>query len=277
MTLWHDPIDQQIAERPDALAILDSVGTEWCYADLDRAIADVETVLTGQGLKRGQRVLLLAENCAAAVAVLFACSRQGVAVIPVNARQTAAEVERVKNHAEPALILATTAVSQNAMDHAARLGGTKITGAFGALHMCQTEGGDADTPEDVAVLLYTTGTTGTPKGVMITHDNLVFAGQAAQTFRALGPGHRVYGVAPISHVIGLASMLTATLTAGATAGLEGRVAAERVLNALRDGLLDPAAGPPVDALLMQNVRARGVGEVGRDALVNGPPGGAPVG
>ncbi len=236
----------------------------------------MQQLLQSEGVVAGNRVLLLAENCGAAVAVLFACARSGICVIPINARQTATEVDRIIAHADPSLIIATTAASPDARDHAGRLGSTEASGAFGTVHVCQTGGGDTDTPEDVAVLLYTTGTTGTPKGVMITHENLHFAGRAAQAFRALGPGHSVYGVAPVTHVIGLASMLTATLSAGATAVLEARFSAERLYAALQGGISHLPAVPQMHALLMQYVRAQGLERLQSDTLVYVSSGGAPL-
>ncbi len=276
MTRWNDAVDHQVATRPQAPALQDASGANWSYAELDVAIREVQDILEQQGMVAGQRLLLLAENCAAGVAVLFACARAGVCVIPFNARQTATEVERIVAHAEPGLIVTTSGASPNATAHGERLGGTVAEGAFGQLHICPTASGPADTPDDVAVLLYTTGTTGQPKGVMITHTNLIFAGKAAQTFRSLEPGHKVYGVAPFTHVIGLASMLTATLTAGATAVLEARFSAERLYRALGAGISHLPAVPQMHALLMQYVREQGLEKLDSPTLAYVSSGGAPL-
>ena len=276
MTLWQADLEQQIQTQPDALAVQDSLGTRWTYGDLDAAIEAMRATLAAHGARRGHRVMLLAENCAAAVAVLFACARSGICVIPINARQTALEVQRVLAHAEPFLVMATSAISPEARAHADRMGGMEVSGPFGTLHLCETGPADTETPEDVAVLLYTTGTTGTPKGVMITHGNLHFAGRAALAFRDLHPGHIVYGVGPISHVMGLASMLTATLSAGATVVLEARFDVGRLYQALRSGVSHLPAVPQLHALLMQYVRRQGLERLQSDTLVYVSSGGAPL-
>lgn len=276
MTLWQADLEQQIQTQPDALAVQDSLGTRWTYGDLDAAIEAMRATLAAHGARRGHRVMLLAENCAAAVAVLFACARSGICVIPINARQTALEVQRVLAHAEPFLVMATSAISPEARAHADRMGGMEVSGPFGTLHLCETGPADTETPEDVAVLLYTTGTTGTPKGVMITHENLHFAGRAALAFRDLHPGHIVYGVGPISHVMGLASMLTATLSAGATVVLEARFDVGRLYQALRSGVSHLPAVPQLHALLMQYVRRQGLERLQSDTLVYVSSGGAPL-
>lgn len=273
---WHDALDARIAQQPDAPAIRDSGGADWDYGALGVAIAAVGDVLAQQGLAPGHRVLLLAENCAAAVAVLFACSRAGICVIPVNARQTAAEIDRVIAHADPALVICTSGVSAEARAHADRLSGMPVSGAFGDLHVCATGSSDTDTPRDVAVLLYTTGTTGMPKGVMITHGNICFAGHAAIRFRRLDAGHMVYGVAPLTHVIGLASMLTATLYAGATVVMEARFSVARLCDALQNGITHLPAVPQMHALLMQYVRAQGMAQLASPTLRYVSSGGAPL-
>jgi long-chain acyl-CoA synthetase len=73
----------------------------------------------------------------------------------------------------------------------------------------------ASPADQVAALIYTTGTTGNPKGVMLTHRNLLFIAAVSSTLRGLTPGDRAYGVLPITHVYGLASVMLGTLYAGA--------------------------------------------------------------
>ncbi len=85
----------------------------------------------------------------------------------------------------------------------------------------------ADPAQQVAALIYTTGTTGDPKGVMLTHRNLLFIARVSSALRRLAPGDRVYGALPISHVYGLASVCLGTLFAGACLQLEARYSRRR--------------------------------------------------
>jgi acyl-CoA synthetase (AMP-forming)/AMP-acid ligase II len=254
--LWHDLPDAQAAKRPGARALVDTTGADWSWSDLKAASEDLAQVLAGAGVTRGDRVLILAENCNAAVAALYAATRLGAAAIPINARQTAPEVDRVIAHATPAAILTTAAVSPDAAAHAARLGATPVEGRFGALQMTRRTS-DPEGVGDVAVVLYTTGTTGTPKGVMLTHDNLIFGGTASATLRAMTADDLIYGVLPITHVFGLASIVTAAAVAGARIRFEPRFAAAKLYAALTEGVTLLSAVPQMHALLMEYTREQG--------------------
>ena len=87
---------------------------------------------------------------------------------------------------------------------------------------CRPETVHADPALQVAALIYTSGTTGDPKGVMLTHRNLLFIARLSSALRRLAADDRVYGVLPISHVYGLASVSLGTLYAGACLELETR-------------------------------------------------------
>ena len=134
---WHDALQHQYETRPAAPAYSDRAGLCWSWADLDRAVSDLTQALSQAGVCATDRVLLLAENSAEAIATLFACSRLGAVVIPFNARQTAPEVEKIINHATPAAVVITSAISAEAEAHAARLGAQPIRGAFGVLSLLQ--------------------------------------------------------------------------------------------------------------------------------------------
>jgi acyl-CoA synthetase (AMP-forming)/AMP-acid ligase II len=129
---------------------------------------------------------------------------------------------------------------------------------------------------DTAVLLYTTGTTGAAKGVMLTHGNLRFAGAASAALRAMTPADTLYGVLPMTHVFGLASMLMAAAHAGAAIRLEARFAPDRLLAALRSGVTVFPGVPQMHGLLMAHVAASGAGRLEGTALRYVSSGGAPL-
>ena len=88
----EDYLAHQVTQRPDALAFEDNTGVRVTYAELDAAAEDIGARLTGLGVVAGDRVLMLSENCVAAVALLFGAWKIGATVVPFNARQTAGEV-----------------------------------------------------------------------------------------------------------------------------------------------------------------------------------------
>jgi len=273
---WHHFLDRQISQRPDALALTDSGGASWDYTALDTACTAVCDLLQGAGVRRGDRVVVVAENCAATVAALFACSRLGAIAVPVNARQTENELTRITDHARPAAILLTSAISPDAAAHAARMGAQHTTGAYGVLHLVTPFESDPLDDPDVAVILYTTGTTGTPKGVMLTHGNLIFGGQSSVAIRGMTQQDVIFGVLPMTHVFGLASILTAATCVGALMRLEARFSTVRLYEALNAGVTLLSAVPQMHALLMQYTKEQGVDRLQGSALRYVSSGAAPL-
>jgi long-chain acyl-CoA synthetase len=91
---------------------------------------------------------------------------------------------------------------------------------------------EPDGAEAVAALVYTTGTTGKPKGVMLSHRSLLFVAAVSSRLRGLAPTDRAWGVLPFSHVYGLTSVLLGTLSAGACLRLAPRFTPEEMLAAI---------------------------------------------
>lgn len=275
MNFLHHYMERQAANLPDTPALSDTTGINWSWAGLDAAARDVGKLLDDAGVCRGDRVMIIAENCAAAVAVTHACSRLGAAIIPVNARQTATEIDRIIAHATPAVIFATTPVSPDAGAHAARLAAVTVTGLFGSLDMliCKS---DPEGNGDVAALLYTTGTTGDPKGVMLTHDNLLYAGRQSAELREMTTDDVIYGVLPMTHVFGLASIILAAAYAGAVVRFEPRFSAARLYEALQQGVTLFSGVPQMHAHLMQYAREKGVEKLSGDTLRYVSSGAAPL-
>ncbi|MGB3246079.1 MAG: class I adenylate-forming enzyme family protein [Sulfitobacter sp.] len=273
----QDFLADQIARQPDAPAISDSVGTSWTYGDLGHASHEAADMLKQAGVRAGDRVLMLSENCATAVAMLFATWHLGAVIIPVNARQTTAEVKRILDHAKPAAVVATSDASEDAVAHAVALGGVEQSGSYGCVHLATPfqSAPDADLL-DVAVLLYTTGTTGDPKGVMLTHENVRFGGMASAHLRDMTPRDLIYGVLPITHVFGLASVVTASCYAGAHVRMEARFSAAKLFAALQDGVTLLSAVPQMHALLMQYTKEQGLAALGSTYLRYVSSGAAPL-
>ncbi len=272
---WHDLLLHQAAERPDAPAYSDTLGTLWTWAQAAEAARAAADLLASLGVGAGDRVMLLAENSCAAAAFIFGASMRGAPVIPFNARQTESEIAKVMSHAEPAAVVMLSGVSPDANAHAERMGAAQHEGAFGSVHVLACAGTPEDLPE-VATILYTTGTTGDPKGVMLTHSNMRFGGRTSAQLRWLEPRDLIYGVLPISHVFGLASVLTASTHVGSHLRFEARFSAARLFTALKDGVTRFSAVPQMHALLMQHVKEKGIPKLEGMPLKYVSSGGAPL-
>jgi acyl-CoA synthetase (AMP-forming)/AMP-acid ligase II len=196
-----DIVPHWATRTPNAVALIEGKRV-WTYADLDRAIRD--TALNG--VRAGDRVMLICENRLENVAAYFACLARGAWPIVVNAKLTPRETGEIRDHSGARLVL--KAGHATLFDEAAP---------------------EADS--DVAALIYTSGTTGKPKGVMLTHANLMFVARASGEVRELGTSDRVAAVLPISHILGLTGVLLSSLLHGASVHLFPRFDPAAVLAA----------------------------------------------
>jgi long-chain acyl-CoA synthetase len=222
-------IVQPWAERsPDHPALVDASGT-WTYRELADVIAKAQAWLEASGVRPGDRVMIVGENCRAFAALLFAVAKLDAWPVPVNAHLSAREIDIIRDHCGARRVLFTTGVSTDAAAHAQRHGavngGPDELGmiALGPLRQdVASEPLDATISNRVGALIYTSGTTGLPKGVALSHRNLLFTAAGAAKLRTLTPEDRVYGVLPLSHVVGLSTNLLGALLSGGTLYLPER-------------------------------------------------------
>jgi acyl-CoA synthetase (AMP-forming)/AMP-acid ligase II len=217
------------AERsPDRLALMEPGGS-WSYRQLDAVLDETQSWLRSQGVRPGDRVMIVGENCRAFAAVLLAVNKLDAWPVPVNAHLSEREIDAIRNHCGARRVVYTTNASLHSTEHARRdgalieeVGGLGPIGVGPLNENAQPEPVDAEIGSRVAVLIYTSGTTGLPKGVMLTHSNLLFAAGGAAKIRSLTPEDRVYGILPLSHIVGLSTVFLGTLLSGATLYLAPR-------------------------------------------------------
>jgi long-chain acyl-CoA synthetase len=223
-----DVIDAWVKRSPDHPALVEASGT-WSYAQLASAVSETQQWLSDLGVRPGDRVMLVCENCRALVAILLGLAGVDAWPVLVNARQSAREVDEIREHCGARRVIYTTSVSLQAREHAKRHGASIQENspvgpiAVGSLNEnTQPEAVEGEITGRVAALIYTSGTAGLPKGVMLTHRNLLFVAAASAKIRSLIPDDRLYGVLPISHAVGLSVVLLGSLLSGATLHLAPR-------------------------------------------------------
>lgn len=176
------------------------------YQDLEHISAAYANRFRTMGLSRGDRVIVQVEKSAECLFIYFACLRSGLIYLPLNTAYQAHEVEYFCADATPALVICDplqvdtfrrfTDCTILTLD--AQGAGTATTPARG-----ETFRNVASQPDDTAVILYTSGTTGRPKGAMITHRNLVANAEALHTAWGWVPGDVMLHALPIFHIHGL--------------------------------------------------------------------------
>jgi long-chain acyl-CoA synthetase len=187
----HQVFDRHVAATPDNVALTED-GKTPSYRELDRAVTGTADALRELGIRAGDRVLIVSENCIALACLLFATSRLDTWAIVANPRLSPRELDQIRERSGARRVFLTADISEEAAAHATRVG-AKI-GDFDPLHGIGftalnedtvAEPVEADSAKQVAVLIYTSGTTGTPKGVMLTHRNLLFSAKKQLRFFAI--------------------------------------------------------------------------------------------
>jgi long-chain acyl-CoA synthetase len=189
------------ASRP-ALLLEDELVS---YGELESRAAETAAGLRAHGVVRGDRVALLLPNGAEYVACLLGIWRLGAVAVPLNVLLAPPEIE-ARVALSGAKLLLTEA------PHAP---------ADPELAACRAE--------EPAAILFTSGTSGAPKGAVLTHGSIAAAAASVADALSLGPEDVVLGAAPFSHVLGLSTGIVATLSRGGAVAVERRFDAERTL------------------------------------------------
>jgi len=249
----HALFARAVAERPTHEALVSDEG-RWTYAEAEREVARIAAGLAALGVAKGDRVALLIGNRAAFVFVLFALQRVAAIAVPIGVREQRPGIAWMLAQCGARAIVfdgerADRVPEDNdvpslrwriAVDDSAAVAGTISLRQLGADDR-GLESAVAVAEQDTAVILYTSGTTGSPKGAMLTHLNIVHSVIHFAACMRLGRDDRGALAVPASHVTGLIATIAAMVHVGATivvlaefkaADFLARVEAERVTHTL---------------------------------------------
>jgi len=254
----HEVFQSWVATQPDKVA-LKGDERSITYGQLGGVVEAVAQRLRDTGVRAGDRVLLVAENSVALCVCILAVSRLDAWSATVNARLSTREIDNFLAHSGARRALYFSAVSPQAKEHGEQRGAQAVEWPgigqllLGPLNgQAVQEAVDEDGRQQVAAMVYTSGTTGSPKAVMLTHANLIFIGANSCRMRRINPGDVIYGVLPLSHVYGLSSLLVAALMGGATLRLAARYQPEALARALmEEGITVMHGAPAMYAKLLE--------------------------
>jgi long-chain acyl-CoA synthetase len=236
------------AGDPDRVAIkLDDV--EVTYAALDGATAHLAGLLREHGFQRGDRVGIMLPNVPYFPVCYYGVLRAGGIVVPMNVLLKKREVAYYLGDSGAKLLIAWDGFAQDAQAGADEAGAECIlvtagefeqqVGAAPAItEVADTDGGDT------AVILYTSGTTGQPKGAELSNDNLIRNARASSALFGLGRDAMVLGALPLFHTFGQTCGMNATLGSGGTLTLIPRFDPEHALEIIQRDAVNVFQGVP---------------------------------
>ena len=268
--------------QPDAPAIVDDSGT-WRYAELQRALDGTAEWLRAQGAGAGERIVLVGENCRAFAALYLAVASLDAWPVLVHANQTPAEIERIRHHAGARCVIYAAATPRTRQLAEASSGQSHEIAQLGQVVVAQTdtiarpEAVESDPAGRVAAVIYTSGSEGAPKGVMLTNANLLFAARTSGELRHLAPDQRMYAVVPMSHSLGLSIVTLGTLWHGATLRQTVRFDPAAAMMAFEREAVTVLIGTPMMyQLLVEFARRKGIARPAAPALRVISTAGAPL-
>jgi acyl-CoA synthetase (AMP-forming)/AMP-acid ligase II len=207
----------------DGIAVETDNGLFYSWRDLERASAMIANLLDALKLEKGARIAVQVEKSVEAMLLYLATLRAGYVFLPLNTAYQSAEIEYFIGNAEPAVVVCT---SRNAswVGPIANAAGTRNVFTLdddrtGTLLEVAAQCSDKHTPakkspDDLAAILYTSGTTGRSKGAMLTHGNLLSNAEVLKDCWGWTPGDVLIHTLPIFHVHGLFVALHGALLNG---------------------------------------------------------------
>ncbi|MFF2809394.1 4-coumarate--CoA ligase family protein [Streptomyces sp. NPDC058000] len=263
----HEAVLGRAAEYGDRPALIDALtGATLDYARLDHLSRRLAAALAASGLRKGDVLALHSPNSVLFPVVCYAVSRCGAAVTTVHPLATEAEFARQLTDSGASRIVTVAALLDTAR------GAARQAGGIADILLCDRAEGhrsdrsdrsdrsvfellDDDQPDpepeitpatDLAALPYSSGTTGTPKGVMLTHRNIATNLAQLAPVMANGPGDRILAVLPFFHIYGFTALMNAPLRNGATVVVLPRFDLRQFLTAIEQHrITEVYTAPPI--------------------------------
>jgi long-chain acyl-CoA synthetase len=271
---FSDAFEAAALRFRDRTALRFRTATGWhevSYASVRSEVRRVASWLSEQGVARGTTIALVSESRPEWVIAMFGVLESGATLVPIDPKLTAQEIKTLLGHAQPRFVLTSEAQHDKVAN---------LSGEVPSVDAVFTIDAGADRsslptfrpralrapvsrePSEIALVVYTSGTTGNPKGVEITFGNLLFEARAVDThFGDQGKQHFL-SVLPLNHLFELVCGLLAPLLRGATVSYSDSLLPDDVVALLRGQKITSLSGVPLlfNALkrgIERNVKAKG--------------------
>jgi acyl-CoA synthetase (AMP-forming)/AMP-acid ligase II len=236
-------VDKAIERHPGRTALVEGEsGKAVTYAEFGHRVERISAWLARRGVEQGSTIALWAPNTPPWAAFALATMRLGATVTAMNPQWTADEAERQLNDAKAEIVVTTPTL--------ANLSGARQVIVLGEHNLATMLANEYPAPppatdhDAVALLPYSSGTTGFPKGVQLTHTNLVTTVRQVQAVLRVGDNDTVLALAPFFHVLGGIVTLLVPLAAGATVVTVPRFDPALVLDLIEQHRITFTAVPP---------------------------------
>jgi len=265
----HEAVLGGCAAYADVPALIDGItGRSVSYAELDAATRRVAAGLAEAGVRPGDVVALYSPNTIAYPTAFYGATRAGATVTTVSSLTTAGELAGQLRDSRARWIITIAAFLPVAAEAAATMAAEGAP--IAEILVCdQAEGhrslGDLlastapepqpaiDPADDVAVLPYSSGTTGLPKGVMLTHRNVATNLAQTDAVHTTAPGERILAVLPFFHIYGLTALLNHPLRCGSTVVVLPRFDLEQFLRTIEEQRIEGVfVAPPIALALAKH-------------------------
>ncbi|WP_151773894.1 acyl-CoA synthetase [Streptomyces abyssomicinicus] len=248
-----DAVLRRSARRTPGRVAVDYADRSWTYAELDDAVSRAAAVLRSEGLEPGDRVASYGHNSDAYLIGYLACARAGLVHVPVNQNLTGDDLTYLIGQSGSTLVLADPAVAgrlpQGVRTLALRDAEDSLLARLASAVPFDGPGPDA---EDLAQLLYTSGTTALPKGAMMTHRALVHEYVSAVTALGLSADDRPVHALPLYHSAQMHVFLLPYLAVGARNTILDAPDGDRLLDLVETGRADSVFAPPTVWIALAN-------------------------
>lgn len=251
----NENLKKSAARFPNHIAIT-FLNQSTTYAQLDNLVDSAASGLYDTGIRKGDRVALILGNCPEFVIAYYGILRAGAVVVPINPVYTAGEISYILSNSQAKAVITHSSLEETVsplrekLEHLQMViySDSSIESEWTWKRLIQDIKRNFESPfikeGDLAVILYTSGTTGKPKGAMLTHRNIASNTAAMSQLAEYTEKDRIIAVLPMFHVFCIATCINIPISCGANIVIVPKFSPTEVINSIRREKATLFAGVP---------------------------------